>query len=270
MSDVIIAHTTDLSGRDGAAFLHACALAAAAPARLVTVHGNAPDEAAERLPDAGPVAARWSVARGQEPVVRIEHQRRCHECCDDVTDTLLDAIRQISPTLVVTGTQPRHGLAALLHTSVSEALARNVNVPTLVVPNQCRGFVDEQTGRMALRRLLIPAGDATTAAIGLGAARALCGLAGAADAELVVLHVGEHELALPPSLGDGVRVLRRRGRLEEAIAEAARQEGACVIVMPTHGHDGLRDTLLGSHTEHVLRDASCPVLVVPMGAQGEG
>lgn len=271
MSAPVIAHTTDLSGRDGAAFLHACALAAAGQARLVTVHGNAPMGEADRLPDAAPVAARWNQARGGAGVaLQIDHQRRCHECCDDVTDTLLDALRQIAPGLVVTGMQPRRGLAALLHSSVSEALARNVEVPTLVVPNQGVGFVNEQTGEISLRRVLIPAGDVTTASVGLAAARALCDLSATTDAELVVLHVGEHDLGLPAELGPSVRVLRRRGRLEDAIAEVAREEGACVIVMPTHGHDGLRDSLLGSHTEHVVRGATCPVLVVPLGVRGEG
>jgi nucleotide-binding universal stress UspA family protein len=34
--------------------------------------------------------------------------------------------------------------------------------------------------------------------------------------------------------------------------------------MPTRGHDGLGDALLGSHTEHVIREARCPVLSVPI------
>ena len=47
---------------------------------------------------------------------------------------------------------------------------------------------------------------------------------------------------------------------------AARAEEACLIVMSTRGHDGLGDVLFGSHTDHVLRDAICPVLVTAPGA----
>jgi nucleotide-binding universal stress UspA family protein len=36
--------------------------------------------------------------------------------------------------------------------------------------------------------------------------------------------------------------------------------------MATRGHDGVLDTLLGSHTERVLRAVRCPVLVVPVSA----
>ena len=163
MTPPVIAHTTDLSGDDAAAFVHACALAAASKARLVTVHGNAPGLDANRLPDASVFGARWGLP--------IDHDRMCHECCDDVTDTVLDAIRRIDPQLVVTGTHARHGISALLHASVSEAIARNVRVPTLFVQNQGRGFVDAATGALELRRVLVPAGTRDEAIAGLTAAR---------------------------------------------------------------------------------------------------
>jgi nucleotide-binding universal stress UspA family protein len=237
MNRPIIAHTTDLSGDDTLAFIHAAALAAGSGARLVTVHGNAPPDKASQIPDAAVLATLWGRA--------IEHERICHECCDDVADTVLDAIRQLSPAIVIAGTHARHGLAALLHGSVSEALARNLDMPTLVVPNQARGFVDRETGAIDLRRVLVPASDEATAEVGRRAARSLATLAGVAAPEVVVLHVAQ-------------------GSVEDAVVEAARDQRACAIVMPTRGHDGLRDTLIGSHTERVIHDAGCPVLVVPL------
>jgi nucleotide-binding universal stress UspA family protein len=256
----VIAHTTDLSGDDGPAFVHAAALAAASGARLITVHGNAPADTASRLPDAAPLGVRWGRA--------IAHERRCHECCDDVTDTLLDALVRVMPGLVVTGTHARRGLSAVLHGSVSESLARNLAVPTLVVPNRGRGFVDEASGAVDLRRVLIPAGDAATAARGLAAARALLAVAGVERADLIVLVVGDHQLDLP--LDGDVRVVHARGALDDAILASARDQQACLIVMPTLGHDGVGDVLFGSHTEHVIRAAGCPVLTVPVGSRAEG
>jgi nucleotide-binding universal stress UspA family protein len=252
----VIAHTTDLGGEDGLAFVHAAALAAASGARLVTIHGNAPPEVASRLPAAAPLAARWGRA--------IDHERRCHECCDDVTDTVLDALRRLAPALVVAGTHARHGFRAFLHESVSAALSRNLEVPTLIVPNHGRGFVEEATGAIDLRRVLVPAEDAATAEVGVNAARRLCAMAGARAPELIVLHVGDGNIVPPNAGGLAVHVRYVRGRLEHEIREVAREDRACAIVMATRGHDGMLDALLGSHTEHVIHGAACPVLVAPM------
>jgi len=46
------------------------------------------------------------------------------------------------------------------------------------------------------------------------------------------------------------------------ILQAAKRRGANLIVMATHGRKGLRRLVLGSVAEHVVREASCPVLTV--------
>ena len=249
---MLIAHATDLTGDDSLAFVHASALAAASTARLVTVHGNAPRADEARLPDAAPLAARWG-----RP---IDHERRCHDCCEDVADTVIDALAQLRPDLVVLGTHGRHGLAAFVHGSVSETIARNIATPALVVPNGGRGFVDAATGALDLRRIVIPAATAAPARRGIAAARQLAALAGSAGTQLEVIHVG----APDPAIAElGVVVTRAEGPLEDTILDVARMRDACVIVMATSGHDGVGDVLLGSHTERVIRHASCPVLSVP-------
>jgi nucleotide-binding universal stress UspA family protein len=258
MTAPVIVHATDLSGDDDAAFLHACALAAASGARLITLHANPADASAAQLPDAAPLAARWG-----RPIAQ---HRICHECCDDVADTLVDAIQRAAPDLIVTGTHARHGIAALLGGSVAEAVARNTRVPTLIVPNRGRGFVDAATGAIDLRRVLVPAGTVLDVGAGLAAARSLARLAGAAGVEYEVLHVGDDRGA-PAAPADDVRVRTQppgRGLVEAVVAEA-RATDACVIVMPTRGHDAVGDALRGSRTEHVVRDAPCPTLSVPRG-----
>jgi nucleotide-binding universal stress UspA family protein len=249
---MLIAHATDLTGDDAAAFIHASALAAASASRLVTVHGNAAPDTASQLPDATELATRWARA--------IDHVRMCHECCDDVEDTVIDAIHKLKPDLVVLGTHARHGMRALLHASVGEAIARNATAPVLIVPNQCRGFVDVATGAIDLQRVLLPAGTVTQALRGLAAARSLLALAGVANAELELVHVGPDDPALAQL---GVPLTRVSSGLESAIVGVARERRACLIVMPTRGHDSVGDVLLGSHTERVVRDANCPVLSVP-------
>jgi nucleotide-binding universal stress UspA family protein len=249
---MLIAHATDLTGDDAAAFIHASALAAASASRLVTVHANAAPDTASQLPDASELATRWART--------IDHVRICHECCDDVEDTVIDAIHKLKPGLVVLGTHARHGLRALLHASVGETIARNLTVPALIVPNRSRGFVDDATGTIDLHRILIPAGNVTQAQRGVAAARNLLALAGVEGAKLEIVHVGDDD----PALGQlGVPITRVSSSLEGAILEVARQHNACLIVMPTQGHDSLGDVVLGSHTEHVIRDSPCPVLSVP-------
>ncbi|QVL54141.1 MAG: universal stress protein [Cyanobium sp. M30B3] len=48
----------------------------------------------------------------------------------------------------------------------------------------------------------------------------------------------------------------------QAILEEARAHGCDLIVMASHGRRGLEGLLIGSETQRVLSQSSCPVLVV--------
>lgn len=54
-----------------------------------------------------------------------------------------------------------------------------------------------------------------------------------------------------------------QGPTVEKIIEETSRLGADVIVVGSHGHRFLRDLLMGSTCEGVVRHARCPVLVVP-------
>jgi universal stress protein A len=54
----------------------------------------------------------------------------------------------------------------------------------------------------------------------------------------------------------------RTGAPDIDIVRAARELGVDLIVMVTHGRTGLEHLILGSITEHVIREAPCPVLVL--------
>lgn len=53
------------------------------------------------------------------------------------------------------------------------------------------------------------------------------------------------------------------GAATEVVLDAARELGANLVVMGTRGLTGLKHVLLGSVAERTLRQAPCPVLVVP-------
>jgi nucleotide-binding universal stress UspA family protein len=58
------------------------------------------------------------------------------------------------------------------------------------------------------------------------------------------------------------RTAIRTGVAFEQIIKAAREVGADLIVMGTHGRTGLAHALLGSVAQKVVRKAPCPVLTV--------
>ena len=53
------------------------------------------------------------------------------------------------------------------------------------------------------------------------------------------------------------------GCIEDAMADTARQAGADLIVVSTHGYCGLKSLFLPSRAVNVVRHAPCPVLVCP-------
>jgi len=61
---------------------------------------------------------------------------------------------------------------------------------------------------------------------------------------------------------DGITVRVVEGRSAEKICSTAEEENVEVIIIPTHGHSGLKHMLVGSVAEKVVRQAGCDVLVV--------
>lgn len=65
-----------------------------------------------------------------------------------------------------------------------------------------------------------------------------------------------------------VRILARP--VGDTILDAARDMGAELIVMGTHGRSGARRVILGSVAENVLRQAQCPVVTLHAAGDGDG
>jgi nucleotide-binding universal stress UspA family protein len=64
------------------------------------------------------------------------------------------------------------------------------------------------------------------------------------------------------SMGVAVDFLVWEGDPGEAIIDAAQAEHADMIVVGSHGRGTVGRFLIGSVSDHVVRNASCPVLVV--------
>ncbi|HJU61719.1 MAG TPA: universal stress protein [Candidatus Binatia bacterium] len=72
---------------------------------------------------------------------------------------------------------------------------------------------------------------------------------------------------LQDNLGDLLPLVEVRTKVEiglpyKNIVERARDDGADLIVMSTHGRTGFSHVLLGSITEKVVRTAPCPVVSI--------
>lgn len=79
-----------------------------------------------------------------------------------------------------------------------------------------------------------------------------------------------HDLATAlEKTGRRVRVVMVRGPAADSLVEAAREARADLLVVGSHGRGPVKRLFLGSVSEGVLRQAPCPVLVVP-DQPGEG
>lgn len=66
------------------------------------------------------------------------------------------------------------------------------------------------------------------------------------------------------SLADIAPTILRTGDARDVINQTAKEIGADLIVLGTHGRRGVTRVLLGSVAETVVRSAPCPVLTVRM------
>lgn len=223
-------------------------------------------------------AAKW----GAEPAVRL--------AIGQPVEAILRAVREVRADMLVVGTRGRRGVARVFLGSVAEALAKVAPCPVAVVREFGRASV-------GIGPLVAPTDFSEGAA---DAVRTAARLARRLGVRLVLLHVlpevvskrGDDpkavrraELKLRREAEDRLRSVIETLRLDSGqtesmlvtgvdaaeIAHAAQRIRAGCIVMGTRGLTGLPRVLLGSVTDQVLRQAPCPVLVVPPGtARGEG
>lgn len=259
-----IAHATDLLPDGGIAFEHAVALARDGGANLITLYANPQTgQTARSIPAAPELLARWHQEDRQ-----VTHDRRTHECCDDPVDTLLDAMREIVPDLLVIGTHRRSGVSRLFKSSVSTSVALNASVPTLLLPIGEHGFVDAASGAIHLRRIVVPVGSEEAAERSLGVVMGILEHLELSAVEVHLLCVGDSEAleALPTPATERAAFIKvhREGDLEATINQYAGEVQADLIAMATRQQDSVLDFFVGTHTEQVVSHAVRAVLSVPM------
>jgi nucleotide-binding universal stress UspA family protein len=257
----VILHTCDLSSDDMQALTHAAILAWRSDAKLVSVHAGKDASLSQKIPDADAIVKRWN---GNAV---LEHQRIVRDCCDDVIEGILLAVRETKPNLVVAATHSRPAWQRVLRASVAEAVADETHIPTLFIPVGSCGALDEIYGKLNTTRIVVAAEDTSAVDAAAPWVSWLASHAGA-QGEVVILHAGGlsglDDSIFPEIPGWSWRFesVNEMARLEDSIAEYV-QRFDTILVMPTHGHDSLADMMFGSTTERVLHQIKRPLLAVP-------
>jgi nucleotide-binding universal stress UspA family protein len=171
----------------------------------------------------------------------------------------------LQPAAVVVGSRGLSGLRAVLG-SVSDFVVHHSPVPVLVVPHP---LLAEERAAAAAGPVLV-AHDGSS-----GAQHALATAASRfAGRELVVATIGasavERDLLAEAGAGDAEAVqfephgaVQNARAVADALAAAASQRGAAVIVVGSRGRSARSEILLGSVARATLHHAHRPVLVVP-------
>ncbi len=84
------------------------------------------------------------------------------------------------------------------------------------------------------------------------------------DLEARLMRAGQETVdAAAKAIGRDARTVVLDGSPGHAICAYATESGARAIVIGSRGHGGLKRGVLGSVSDHVVRNAPCPVIVTP-------
>jgi nucleotide-binding universal stress UspA family protein len=240
-------------------------------------------------------AALDAVGRFSEPVRAAGIRTELEVREGSIAGQVVKLAETLPADVVVMGTHGLSGFERLMLGSVTERVLRRAPCPVLTVPRAMPERGD--TGRRRLETILCPLDFADPSARALRIATALARENGA---RLLLLHVieGWAENDVRDHSHWAVPEFRRflekegRSRLDNALAaedrEACRAEtvleagkpyveilrlaaerAADLVVMGVHGAGATGIDLFGSTAQHVVRQATCPVLTVGCGREAQ-
>jgi nucleotide-binding universal stress UspA family protein len=212
---------------------------------------------------------------------------------------ILDHAASMKADLIVIGTHGRSGFERLLLGSVAEKVLRKATCAVMTVPSRLTGPASAgpapagpaSAGPVLYRHVLCPVDFSEASARALTYAASLAERAGA---DLTVLHVVPHEFeytagieyharmpledflkaredALERQLSEVVAAvpatcrvdsLMTHGKPWREVLRVAADRGSDLIVMGVLGRGAVDLLLFGSTTQHVVREARCPVLTL--------
>lgn len=247
---------------------------------IVIADATSPDRLKADLKD----VAKANLATLEPATIHLERGEPYEEICRLARDLRID--------LIVITTRGQTGVKHLLLGSTAERVVRYSPCPVLVVRrrNNSRRTAQTYTG-LNFEKILVPIDFSACANQGLTVA---LNLATQFNSTITLIHsvnldyyVASEEYAcydFPQLLQQTEKIAQERlqeiaqhlrhdgfdvngtvriGHPGQQICDAARQSKVDLIVTSTHGRTGFKHLLIGSTAEYVVRQADCPVLVVP-------
>ena len=268
--------TTDFTPESERAFYHALAFAVEHQARLTLLHIGAEGRDAvpwARFPGVRATLTQWGLLPEEAPraavaeTLNIEVAKmamRDHDPRLGITDYL----RKHPTDLLVMATEGRTGLARLFNPSVADHISFLTKSHTLMLPKRTTGFIDPQTGRSALRRVLCALDFENDQRAALAYLKEwLPVLSAGNDVEIVLFHAADvddaSELLLPQRTGLTWRREAHDGEPVDSVIAAARDLDTQMVILSTRGPLGMLGRLRGSATDRVLRELDLPLLILP-------
>jgi nucleotide-binding universal stress UspA family protein len=204
----------------------------------------------------------------------------------NVPDAILSCAASTRADLLALGTHGRSGFDRLVMGSVTEKVLRKAGCPVLTVPPHVPDAVPRQL--VSIERILCPIDFSPSS---MRALEYAASLAQACLARLTVLHVvdipsdvfeapssalatyrafciekaraqAKEAIRVSVSPGTSAAELVVSGRSHREVLRVANEEHANLIVMGVHGRGALDMLFFGSTTNHVVREATCPVLTL--------
>jgi nucleotide-binding universal stress UspA family protein len=202
-------------------------------------------------------------------------------CEGDPPEVILDVAQGKKADLIVLGTYGRRGLNRLLMGSVTSRIIVDAPTDVLVVKKPCT----ECTGEYA--NILVPYDGSDFSKRALTRASQISKVDSSTVTVLYVIPRYEEMIDFFKSdsireslmheaekitagakefaaqlLGSVVRTRVEEGHSSDRIVEIAKEQNHDLIVMGSHGYRGVNKAIMGSTTERVILDASCPILIV--------
>ncbi|MDH4230980.1 MAG: universal stress protein [Nitrospirota bacterium] len=239
-------------------------------------YGNKPEQLEKRMTSGQKLCSQAKDMVQKEFGIEIESL----VCEGEPHEVIARTAQEKNADLIAMGTHGRRGIKRFIMGSVTSGVIGNASCDVLVVKKQCTAC----TG--VYESLLVPFDGSEFSKKALSHARALSKDDGAEITALYVIPRYEEmigfmktdaikdslyreagriiEMAKEGVTGNGATLATaiEEGHAADKIVEMANKMKSDLIVIGSHGWRGVSKAILGSTTERVIMDASCPILVV--------
>jgi hypothetical protein len=180
---------------------------------------------------------------------------------------LVKRLKRHPHDLLVVGTDSESNHGGIIAQSLATYLANYFRHTTLFIPSRARPFVDESTGNVFITRVVMPVETQVFFDPAAAELMKLLSYFSGSNVEVTAVHAGTSfpriDFPADPRISWKQEVVDQP--VVDAIRMVADKNRADLVIMSTNGRDTITQKIIGSNTEQVLRNISCPLLSVSVG-----